>query len=316
MEERMMNIKHVSLHEVGPREGCQFEGMDQPDKISTQQKVELVDALSHTGLRKIQVTSFVNPKQVPQMGDADELSAMIKPVPGVSYDAVYLNDKGLERAIAAGIYQIDGHISLTASETFSKVNQHRDTAADIEMQRKQLALYAAHGIAVHSGTLMAAFGCNYEGDISLARVIECVTIMQDLATEFDTELHDVLLADTMGWADPQQMKHVITAVRDHWPDMTVSLHLHDTRGTGMANVYAAMEVGVTDFDSSIGGLGGCPFAKAVAGNVATEDIVFMCDRMGIDTGIDLEKLVEVVRLAEKIVGHPLPGKLAHVFAAA
>jgi hydroxymethylglutaryl-CoA lyase len=146
-------------------------------------------------------------------------------------------------------------------------------------------------------------------------VIECVTIMQDLATEFDTELHDVLLADTMGWADPQQMKHVITAVRDRWPDMTVSLHLHDTRGTGIANVYAAMEVGVTDFDSSIGGLGGCPFAKTVAGNVATEDIVFMCDRMGIDTGIDLEKLVEVVRLAEEIVGHPLPGKLAHVFAA-
>lgn len=311
-----MNIKRVNLHEVGPREGCQFEGIGQPDKISTRQKAELVDALATTGLKKIQVTSFVSPKHVPQMGDADELSKMIKPVDGVAYDAVYLNDKGLERAIAAGIYEIDGHISLTASETFSKANQRRDMEADIAMQRKQLALYAEHDIPVHSGTLMAAFGCNYEGDISQARVIECLEIMHRLAREFDTDVRDVLLADTMGWADPDQIKRVVMAVQDRWPDLSVSLHLHDTRGLGIANVYAAMEVGVTDFDSSIGGLGGCPFAKTVAGNVATEDIVFMSDRMGIETGVDLDRLVEVVRLAEEIVGHPLPGKLGHVHAAA
>jgi hydroxymethylglutaryl-CoA lyase len=311
-----MNIDHVNLHEVGPREGCQFEGIGQPDKISTTQKAELVAALAETGLKKIQVTSFVSPKQVPQMGDADELSRMIKPAEGVVYDAVYLNDKGLERAIDAGIYEITGHISLTASETFSKVNQRRDMTADIVMQRKQLELYARHNIPVHSGTLMAAFGCNYEGDISAARVIECLEIMHDLAAEFDTELEDVLLADTMGWADPVQVQRLIGTVRDRWPDLSVSLHMHDTRGLGVANVYAAMEVGVTDFDTSVGGLGGCPFAKTVAGNVATEDVVFMCDRMGIDTGVDLAKLTEVVKLAEKIVGHPLPGKLGHVYAAA
>lgn len=311
-----MNVDRVELHEVGPREGFQFEGIGQPDKISTAQKVELVEALAQTGLRKIQVTSFVSPKHVPQMADADDVSSQVRSFPGVTYDAVYLNDKGLERAIAAGIYEIDGHVSLTASETFSKQNQRRDMVADIEMQRKQLALYRHHGIPVRSGTLMAAFGCNYEGDISLERVLECVGIMHDLAAEFDTELDDVLLADTMGWADPDQIKRVIGAVRERWPAMTASLHLHDTRGTGIANVYAALEVGVTAFDSSVGGLGGCPFAKTVAGNVATEDIVFMCERMGIETGVDLGKLVEVVKLAEKIVGHPLPGKLGHVYAAA
>lgn len=311
-----MNVDRVELHEVGPREGFQFEGIGQPDKISTAQKVELVEALAQTGLRKIQVTSFVSPRHVPQMADADDVSQQVRSFPGVTYDAVYLNDKGLERAIAAGIYEIDGHVSLTASETFSKQNQRRDMAADIEMQRKQLALYRDHGIPVRSGTLMAAFGCNYEGDISVERVLECVGIMHDLAAEFDTELDDVLLADTMGWADPDQIKRVIGTVRERWPAMTASLHLHDTRGTGIANVYAALEVGVTAFDSSVGGLGGCPFAKTVAGNVATEDIVFMCDRMGIETGVDLGKLVEVVKLAEEIVGHPLPGKLGHVYAAA
>lgn len=311
-----MQIDHVNLHEVGPREGCQFEGIGQPDKISTAQKAELVNALSQTGLKRIEVTSFVSPKQVPQMADADELSRSITPVPGVTYDAVYLNDKGLQRAIDAGIYTISGHIALTASETFSMVNQHRNMEQDKEMQRKQLALYKQNAIPVHSGTLMAAFGCNYEGDISLARVIECVQTMHDLAEEYDEHLTDVMLADTMGWSDPEQMKRTIGAVRDRWPDLSVSLHLHDTRGTGMANVFAALEMGVTDFDSSIGGLGGCPFAKTVAGNVATEDIVFMCDRMGIETGVDLARLVECVALAEKIVGHPLPGKLGHVYKAA
>lgn len=306
-----MEINYVELHEVGPREGFQFEGIGQPGKISSAQKVELVEALAQTGLRKIQVTSFVSSKQVPQMADADEVSKQIQRFPGVVYDAIYLNDKGLERAIAARIYQIDGHISLTASETFSKLNQHRDMAADIAMQRKQLALYAEHGIPVRSGTLMAAFGCSYEGDISQERVVECIGIMCELAGESGDKLEGVLLADTMGWADPEQIKRVIGAIRDRWPSLSVSLHLHDTRGLGIANVYAAMQVGVTAFDSSIGGLGGCPFARSASGNVATEDIVFMCSRMGVETGVDLEGLLEVVRLAEQIVGHPLPGKLGH-----
>lgn len=306
-----MQLDKINLHEVGPREGCQFEGIAHPEKITTAQKAELVEALSQTGLKRIQVTSFVSPKQVPQMADADELSAAITPAPGVEYDAVYLNDKGLERAIGAGIYAIEGHISLTASETFSKVNQHRDSEQDKEMQRKQLALYKAHGIPVRSGTLMAAFGCNYEGDIPLSRVLECVQIMHELAEEYDEHLDDVLLADTMGWGDPEQLKRTIDAVRSRWPEMSVSLHLHDTRGTGMPNVFAAIQMGVTDFDSSVGGLGGCPFAKTVAGNVPTEDIVFMAERMGVDTGVDLDRLVECVQLAEEIVGHPLPGKVGH-----
>jgi hydroxymethylglutaryl-CoA lyase len=308
----MINLTSIQLHEVGPREGFQFEGIGNPEKISTEDKVRLVNALTQTGLRRIQVTSFVSPKHVPQMADADEVSRRLAPVEGVTYDAVYLNDKGLERAIAAGVYEIEGHISLTASETFSKQNQHRDLSQDIEMQRRQLAIYKEHGIPVHQGSMMAAFGCNYEGDIPTARVLDLVRIMRQLAEEFGTDLTEVLLADTMGWGDPEGIKRTIGAVREEWPDMEIALHLHDTRGTGIANVYAAMETGVRKFDTSVGGLGGCPFAKTVAGNVATEDVVFMCERMGVETGVDLERLVESVRLAEEIVGHPLPSKVGHV----
>lgn len=308
----MVNVTRVQLHEVGPREGFQFEGIGNPEKISTDNKVRLVNALTGTGLRRIQVTSFVSPKHVPQMADADEVSRRLQPVEGITYDAVYLNDKGLERAIAAGVYEIEGHISLTASETFSKQNQHRDLSQDVEMQRRQLAIYKEHAIPVHQGSMMAAFGCNYEGDIPTARVLELVRIMHQLAGEFDTDLTEVLLADTMGWGDPEGVKHTIGAVWDEWPNMGIALHLHDTRGTGIANVYAAMEMGVQKFDTSVGGLGGCPFAKTVAGNVATEDVVFMCERMGVETGVDLERLVDCVRLAEEIVGHPLPSKVGHV----
>lgn len=308
----MVSVTSIQLHEVGPREGFQFEGIGNPEKISTYDKVRLVNALTQTGLRRIQVTSFVSPKHVPQMADADEVSRRLTPAEGITYDAVYLNDKGLERAIAAGVYEIEGHISLTASETFSKQNQHRDLSQDIEMQRRQLAIYKKHGIPVHQGSMMAAFGCNYEGDIPTARVLDLVRIMHQLAEEFDTDLKEVLLADTMGWGDPEGIKRTIGAVQEEWPDMEIALHLHDTRGTGIANIYAALEMGVRKFDTSVGGLGGCPFAKTVAGNVATEDVVFMCERMGVDTGVDLERLVECVRLAEEIVGHPLPSKVGHV----
>jgi len=306
-----MTISSVDIHEVGPREGMQFEGIGDPSRIATGEKVRLVDALSGTGLSAIQVTSFVSPKAVPQMADADEITTAFSAAPGVTYDAVYLNDKGLLRAIDCGRYTIRGQVMLTASETFSVKNQRRTTAEDIEMQRKMAAVYAEHGYAIEQGMLMAAFGCNYEGDIPLQRVIDMTATLFDLAAERGSMLSEVMLADTMGWADPLQMQRTIGAVQDRWPDVDVSLHLHDTRGTAMANTWTAMQMGVRKFDTSIGGLGGCPFAKSVAGNVPTEDLAFMCDRMGIETGVDVAALVDCVRIAEEVVGHPLPSRVGH-----
>jgi hydroxymethylglutaryl-CoA lyase len=311
-----VNVQKVELHEVGPREGFQFEGIGQPEKIPTTRKVELVQALATTGLRKIQVTSFVSPKQVPQMADAEEVSRRLQPVSGLEYDCVYLNDKGLERALNAGIYTIEGHVSLSASEAFSKRNQNRTLAEDIEMQRRQLHLYRANNIPIEGGRLMAAFGCNYEGDIPLSRVIDLVVIMHDLIAEGGGQFRELQLADTMGWADPESVTRTVHAVRSRWPELKLSLHLHDTRGAGLANFYAGLESGVTKFDTSVGGLGGCPFAQTVGGNICTEDVVFMCERMGVETGVHFERLIECSRLAEDIVGHVLPSRMSHAWGSA
>jgi hydroxymethylglutaryl-CoA lyase len=311
-----MDASAVEIHEVGPREGMQFEGIGDPTRIAAQDKIRLVDALGATGLRKIQVTSFVSPRAVPQMADADEVTRGFTPLPGIDYDAVYLNDKGLERAVATGRYTLTGQIMLTASETFSIRNQRRDCAQDIAMQRDMMAVYQRLGVPITQGMIMAAFGCNYEGDIPLSRVLEMTSTIVGLSEEHGETLEELMLADTMGWADPEQVKRTIGALRERWPELEISLHLHDTRGTAMANVYAALELGVRRFDTSIGGLGGCPFAKSVAGNVPTEDLVFMCERMGCDTGCDLDALVECVAVAEDVVGHRLPSRVGHASLAA
>ncbi len=307
-----MELKTVEIHEVGPREGFQFEGIGDPDKISTEQKAELVDALSETGVPEIQVTSFVSPRHVPQMADAEALSAKINRKPRVRYTALYLNDKGLERAEKAGIYELKGRISFTASQTFSIRNQNRDDQADEAMQRRMVQMFLDRKIRVDMGSMMAVFGCNYEGDIPLSRVIDLVAKMHRIGEEFGIELSELSLADTMGWADPEAIKRTLGAIRERWPDLEILLHLHDTRGAGLANAYAAMEMGIRKFDTSVGGLGGCPFAGTVAGNIATEDLVFMCERMGVSTGIDLAAMVDVAKLAERIVGHSLPSKMAHI----
>jgi hydroxymethylglutaryl-CoA lyase len=308
----MVSVKSIELTEVGPREGFQFEGIGDPDKISTEDKARLVDALSQTGVKTIEVTSFVHPRQVPQMADAEALSELFEPRPGVRYTALFLNDRGFERARATGKYALEGALRTCASETFALKNQKRTIAEDIEAQRPQLALYQHFGIPLERVSVMAAFGCNYEGDIPLDRVIGLVSVMLEMAEEAGENPPRITLADTMGWADPEQIKRTVDEIRTRWPEKVVALHLHDTRGTGIANVYAAMEMGVRRFDSSVGGLGGCPFAGVVAGNVSTEDIVFMCDRMGVETGVDLGAMVECVKLAEQLVGHPLPSKVGHV----
>lgn len=303
----------ITLVEVGPREGFQFEGIGQPDKISTADKIRLIDMLAETGLSTLQIVSFVSPKQVPQMADAEAICAGLTRRPGVAYNGIYLNDAGLKRAIAAGVLDIKGKITLAMSETFALRNQRRTLAEDYEMQRKIAALYQTNGIAVDYGASMAAFGCNFEGPVAVERVLGFVQRLHDIAAEVGDRLTTVNLADTMGWADPELVRRVVGAVRTRWPELRIALHLHDTRGLAIANVYAALLEGVDLFDTAVGGLGGCPFAghKGAAGNVCTEEVVFLCRQLGIETGVDLEKLVEASRFAQQIVGHPLPSKLLH-----
>jgi hydroxymethylglutaryl-CoA lyase len=297
----------ISIHEVGPREGFQFE----KGPIGTDRKIDLIDALSEAGLTRIQVTSFVSPKWVPQISDAEEITARFKKVPGVQYDALTLNERGLERAIVSGVYSFEGYLSLVASDIFSKKNTNKTIDETIAGLPSRIDIFEKLGIDVRGVSIMAAFGCNYQGDVALSEVLRLVGVGVDLAAERGHRTTSIRLSDTMGWANPLQMKRTISAVQDRWPDASISLHLHDTRGTAMANAFAAMELGVADFDSSVGGLGGCPFAKhkGSASNIVTEDLVFMCEEMGIRTGANLDALIACAALAEDVVGHPLPSKL-------
>jgi hydroxymethylglutaryl-CoA lyase len=300
--------KFVQINEEGPREGFQIE----KGPISTERKVELIDALSETGLSQIQVASFVNPKRVPGWADADEVVKSFTQKEGVRYTALWLNDKGLIRALDyRPKLTIKGSISLTASEKFLLRNQRRTLAENVEAQRGMIRLYRDNGVSVERASIMAAFGCNFEGDIPTARVLEMVRTIMELGDEFGLTIKLVSLADTMAWATPADITRVVSAVREAYPDLALSLHLHDTRGMAVANAYAGIQLGVASYDATVAGLGGCPFAAhgGAAGNICTEDLVFMLHEMGIETGVDLEKLLAVAELAEDIVGHPLPGSV-------
>jgi hydroxymethylglutaryl-CoA lyase len=300
----------VDVHEEGPREGFQIE----PGPISTADKIRLIEALAETGLKHIQVCSFVNPKVVPSWADAEAAVAGFEAKPGVDYTALWFNAAGLERALAfRDKLKVTGAIALTASEGFTRKNLHRSHAENVEAMRKQTALHLSRGVPVNRIGVMAAFGCNYQGDIAPAQVIRTLEDGLAIAAEAGTEITLFSLADTMGWATPARIERVLGDVRARWPDKQLALHLHDTRGLAVANAHAGLRMGVRQFDSTVGGLGGCPFAgqKGAAGNICTEELVMLCEEMGIRTGVDLDRLIEVGRLAETIVGHQLPSELIH-----
>lgn len=304
----MSNLpKSVRINEEGPREGFQIE----KGPIATDRKIALIDCLSQTGLKQIQCVSFVNPKNVPGWADAEAVTAGFTKRDGVSYTCLWLNDQGFRRAMASGRYDMAGRISLTASETFVKRNQNRTLKENYDAQSASIALYKAHGLPVEKASIMAAFGCNFEGDMPTERLTGVVGQIFEIAAANDVRIKSLSLADTMAWATPATIKRLVGAVRTRWPDLELALHLHDTRGMGIANAYAGLEMGVAIYDAAVAGLGGCPFAahKSAAGNVCTEDLVFMCEEMGIATGVDLGRLVESAALAEDIVGHPLPGSV-------
>lgn len=297
----------ISIKEEGPREGFQIE----KKAIPTEQKIRLVDALSDTGLDYIQVTSFVHLEKVPGMADAEAVVAGITPRRGVRYAGLWLNQRGLERAIATGRLCLEGKLTLYASDAFLKKNQNRTPDQQLAAQPELIRMYQAHGIPVRTGFVTAAFGCNFEGDVEPARVVDLVAQMRNVARDMGEDLSLIGLGDTMAWATPERIRRVVGMVRDANPDVELSLHLHDTRGLGLANAYAGLQMGVRHFDAAVAGLGGCPFAAhaGAAGNICTEDFVLMCEEMGVATGVDLEKLIDCARLAEEIVGHPLPGKV-------
>jgi hydroxymethylglutaryl-CoA lyase len=298
----------VKIKEVGPREGFQFE----KGPISLEQKVSLVDALSDTGLRTIEFTSFVSPKWVPQMADAEQMVAAITRAPGVAYEAIWLNEAGLARAAALrDSLALRPMFGVAASDVFMRQNTNRTVDEKIEELPGWAARYQALGMDWIDAGVMAAFGCNYEGDVATERVVSVLEQVEARAADCGSRLGGIGLADTMGWANPLQIKRLVGTVRDRWPDVPVKLHLHDTRALAIANVVAALEMGVDRFDSAVAGMGGCPFAahKGAAGNVTTEDLVFLCQELGVETGVDLDAMIAAGRLAEEVVGHALPGKL-------
>ena len=299
--------KKVQINEEGPREGFQIE----KGPISTERKVELIDALSETGLNQIQTVSFVNPERVPGWADAEEVVRRFRPKPGVRYTGLWLNDKGFRRAVATGKLTLKGSISLTVSEKFLLRNQRRTLAENLAAQQEMITSFKENDVPIERGSIMAAFGCNFQGDIAPSSVVAMVGQILDLGRENGLDIKVVSLADTMAWATPQSIQRVVGAVRERFPDLRLALHLHDTRGMAIANAYAGLQMGVDIYDAAVAGLGGCPFAAhaGAAGNICTEDLVFMLHEMGIETGIDLDRLLDVARLAEEIVGHPLPGKM-------
>lgn len=298
----------VLIREEGAREGFQFE----KGQITTARKIELLDALSETGLTEIQAASFVNPKLVPGWSDAEAVAAGLKMKPEVSYTGFYMNEYGLRRAIATERLTIRGSLFVTASPKFLHSNTGWTPEAELDRAIALTEAYRQNEITVTEIVVMAAFGCNFFGDIGTETVLWQLERMFEICEQGQHGGQQVIcLADTMAWATPLAVKHLVANVRERWPTNRIALHLHDTRGLAIANAYAGLEVGVDSFDAAVAGLGGCPFAKhyGAAGNICTEDLAFLCQELGIETGIDIDKMCEVGRLAEEIVGHSLPGRL-------
>lgn len=289
---------HVRINEVGPRDGFQLENVF----IPTDRKIDTVDALSRTGLSKIQVTSFVRPQAVPQLQDAEEVMRAIRRQEGVEYAVLVPNAKGAERAqpYGADVWET----MLSVSDAHSRANANRNTAEAIEGMKDVVALAAEAGVTVVGG-MATALGCPFEGRVPYERVDWVVRAYYDMG------VRRLMIADTAGVADPVHVYDMCSRLRAGYPDLEFGLHLHDTRGLGLANVVAGMAAGIIDFDSSIGGLGGCPYSPGASGNIATEDLVHMLALMGVETGVDLDALITISReQVAHLVDHPLESSLS------
>jgi hydroxymethylglutaryl-CoA lyase len=286
---------HVTIVEVGPRDGLQNEAAS----ISTADKIAFVDRLSATGLPVIEVSAFVSPAWVPQMADAADVFGGISRRDGTRYAALVPNLAGLERAHAAGVHEVG--IFAAASESFSRRNINQDIDASLDTYRAVCARASELQIRVR-GYVSVAFGCPFEGEVPPTRVAEVSEALLNMG------VFEVAIGDTIGMAHPGRVRGVVAVLAERVPLHKVALHFHDTRGTALANVLSALELGITTFDASAGGLGGCPYAPGATGNLATEDLIYMLNGLGIETGVDLAALVQASSFIEPRVGHPLPSR--------
>lgn len=294
----MLKNRTVEMVEVGPRDGLQNEA----EIVSTADKLGLIRRAIDYGIRRIEVTSFVNPKKVPQLADAEELVAMLPERDDVTYIGLVLNRRGAERALATGRIDELGAVCVT-SDSFGIRNQGQSSDESLAAAMEIVALAKAAG---RSGqiTIATAFGCPFEGEIAIARVVEMAKRAADASPR------EIALADTIGVGVPAQVAEMVGRVREAVGDLPVRVHFHNTRGTGIANVWAAVNEGAATVDASLGGLGGCPFAPGAAGNVATEDVIYMLEKSGIQTGVALQQVVDAAGWLAGVMGRPLPAMVS------
>ncbi len=295
-------MKNVTVVEVGPRDGLQNEHA----AISTPDKIRFVDLLSAAGLPVIEVSAFVSPKWVPQMADAEAVFAGITRRPGTRYTALVPNAAGLDRAMKAGVAEVA--IFAASTETFSRKNINQSIAGSLATYKDVCDRARAAGLRVRA-YLSTAFGCPYEGEVSVDVVADLTMKLLDLG------VFEVAVSDTIGVAHPAQVDRVLRRVLTAAPADRIALHFHDTRGTALANVLAALPFGITTFDASAGGLGGCPYAPGAAGNLATDDLMYLLDGLGIETGVSLDELSRASAFIGQRLDHPLPSRYAQAAAA-
>ena len=298
----MAEQETVLLEDEVLRDGLQMESRI----FSLAEKIKIFALLKEAKVKRIQIGSFVHPKLVPQMADTDELIRQLIHTPGVLLSGLILNDKGLERALACGLPHVS--MSVSASDTHSRKNANRPADEALAAMTVLVAQAKKAGLQVRSG-VQCAFGCVYEGKVPEEKVLAAAQALAAAGAD------EVNLADTTGMGNPRQMRSLIRKVRKELPRMELSLHLHDTRGLGLANMFAGYEEGVHIFDVCAGGLGGCPFVKGAAGNVPTEDAVNLFEEIGVSTGIDLAKMSRVVEELETLLNRPLPGRMSRVLRA-
>ncbi|WCR11266.1 hydroxymethylglutaryl-CoA lyase [Paracoccus stylophorae] len=287
---------HAVITEVGPRDGLQSE----PVFVPTAQKIALIEALIAAGLRRFEVTSFVSPRAVPQMRDAAQVMAALRGRDGLHLTALVPNERGAEVAIAAGVDALV--LFASASESHNLKNVNRSRAASLQGFADIARLARGTGVRLQ-GAIATAFGCPFEGDVDVQAVVDQAAACRDLGMDHIT------LGDTTGMATPALVVQRVEALRKVLGDAELALHFHNTRGVGLACVWAGLSMGVTHYESSIGGLGGCPFVPRATGNIATEDLVYLLHESGIGTGTDLDALIGAAQLAQRIVGHELPGQV-------
>ena len=293
----MSSPKKIILTEVGLRDGLQSVS----DFVSTNQKLNMIQGLVNAGLKQIQVASFVHPKWVPQMADAEEICANLPKVDDVIFSGLALNNRGVERAIKANLQRVE--VSISTSETHSKKNANMTLEEAMENLKSMIQLAKKNGLEIRAG-LQAVWGCVYDGIPPIDRIIQMSKTILDLG------VNTLSLSDSTGMGNPHSIKETLEHILPHSGDTPIVLHLHDTRGLGLANVVAALEVGVSQFDSSLGGIGGCPFIKGATGNIATEDTVNLFHELGIETGIDVNKVSAVSQSLVPVIGEEyFSGKL-------